>query len=258
MKGLIIKDFMCLRRQQSVMFIYTIIATIILSVMFVLSTSHGNISHVMDGLMADKGFTSSDVEHIILDEIIVFMLLPFALVLDVSAVILADNKAGFSKVSACMPITLPQRVLARFLSIALFSIIGMACDLIMVILLALFTDIAGFMTLLGIMVSLASIMLIFSFLTVMYSFLLGSGKVDYAQGLSILTIIAAVLLINIKSIISIFKTGSLTITSYMNSLNSLVDFLSNKSYIMLIAMLVVCGLCYLGTVRIAENKRGII
>ena len=84
MKGLIIKDFMCLRRQQSVMFLYTIVVTIILSVMFVLSSSHGNISHVMDGLMADKGFTSSDVEHIILDEIIVFMLLPFALVLDVS------------------------------------------------------------------------------------------------------------------------------------------------------------------------------
>ena len=56
MKGLIIKDFMCLRRQQSVMFFYIIVVTIILSVMFVLSSSHGNISHVMDGLMATCPF----------------------------------------------------------------------------------------------------------------------------------------------------------------------------------------------------------
>lgn len=258
MKGLIIKDFMCLRRQQSVRFLYTIIATIILSVMFVLSSKAGNISHIMDGLMADKGITSSDVEHIILDEIIVFMLLPFALVLDVSAVLLADNKAGFSKVSACMPLTLPRRVLARFLSIGLLSVAGMAIDLIMVILLAVFTNIAGFMSLLGIMVSLASIMLIFSFLTIMYSFLLGSGKEEYAQLASAFTIIIVALLINIKSIVTIIKSGSLTVSTYMKSVNSIVDFLANKSYIMLIAMLVVCGLCYLGTVKIAEGKRGII
>ncbi|MCQ2483189.1 MAG: ABC-2 transporter permease [Clostridia bacterium] len=258
MKGLIIKDFMCLRRQQSVMFLYTIIVTIILSVMFVLSSNHGNISHVMDGLMADSSFTASDVEHVVVDEIIVFMLLPFALVLDVSSIILADNKAGFSKVAACLPVTLSQRVLARFMSIGLLSVIGMAIDLIMVILLSVFTDIAGFMTLLGIMVSLACLMLILSFLTIMFSFLLGSGKEEYAQLASVFTIIVVVLLFNIKSIVSIFKSSSPDVTSYIKSLNSVTDFLADKSYVMLIAMLVVCGFCYLGSVKIAENKRGII
>lgn len=258
MKGLIIKDFMILRRQQSVMFLYILIVTIILAVMFVLSSKHGNISQVMDGLMADKGFTTSDVQHVIFDEIIIFMLLPFALVLDVSAIILADNKASFSKVSACLPVSLSQRILARFMSIGLLSVIGMAIDLIMVILLSVFTDIAGFMTLLGIMVSLASIMLIMSFLTFMFSFLLGSGKEDYAKIASVFTMVAVAIIFNIKSIVAIFKTSSLDITHYMRSLNNIVDFLAYKSYIMLIVMLVVCVLCYWGSVKIAENKRGII
>ena len=55
MKGLIIKDLMCLRKQR-VTFCFTVLSVIVISVMFVLSAKFGNIASANQEMMAAKSW----------------------------------------------------------------------------------------------------------------------------------------------------------------------------------------------------------
>ena len=55
MKGLILKDIMCLRKQLTV-FCYVIIGVLIVSVMFVLSTRFGNLASGASEMLGDSEY----------------------------------------------------------------------------------------------------------------------------------------------------------------------------------------------------------
>ena len=88
MKGLIIKDLMCLRKQR-IIFIYTVVAVIVLSVMFVLSARFGNMALAGKEIMLESGVSDVDVRNIATMVLILFMLIPIATVGDVSTVFVA-------------------------------------------------------------------------------------------------------------------------------------------------------------------------
>lgn len=122
MKGLIIKDLMCLRKQR-VTFCFTVLSVIVISVMFVLSAKFGNIASANQEMMAANGMSDIDIKNLSTIALILFMLLPIAMVGDVSTVIVADGKAGFANVSSILPISIKKRVLAKFITI--ISMFGM-------------------------------------------------------------------------------------------------------------------------------------
>ena len=60
MKGLIIKDLMCLRKQL-IIFSYVVIAVLVISVMFVLSARFGNIALANESMMLENNISSIDI-----------------------------------------------------------------------------------------------------------------------------------------------------------------------------------------------------
>ena len=68
MKGLVIKDMMCLRKQR-VIFCYVVFCTVVLSVMFVLSAKFGNIAQAGQKMMVENGIGIAFFPQLSLEDI---------------------------------------------------------------------------------------------------------------------------------------------------------------------------------------------
>ena len=258
MKGLIIKDIMCLRKQLT-SFCFVMAGVIIVSILYVLSARFGNLAVIGTVLQDEKNnLSATDVKNIGAMALVMFMLIPIATVGDMLYVFLADGKAGFVKVSSVLPVSLKKRMLARFLSIYTLFGLGVLIDLLLAAMLSLLTDIMTFGELFGVIISAASLMCIYSALVILFCTLLGYGKELYAQALTLLTMAAAVILVNFSGIkrafINIFMDEGFDKIGLWKPL----DFFREKGYVLFLIAVTICVASYFVSVWIAEKKRGVI
>ncbi|MBR6380048.1 MAG: ABC-2 transporter permease [Lachnospiraceae bacterium] len=259
MKGLILKDLMCLKKQLTT-FVYVMAGTVVISILYVLSTRYGNLARVGEQLLdQNNGMSRVDVKNLGSEAMVLFMFLPIVCVGDLMNVFVADGKAGFYKVSSSLPVPLYKRVLARFLTIYTLFGLGVLVDALLAVLLCSMTDIMSLGQFLGVIFSGASILSIYSALMILYCVLLGYGREQYAQVLALLTMAAAFVIIKFDSVrffvVHVLGDG----VGFDSSVFwKPLDFIREKGYVLLgIAALVsVCS--YLLSVRIAERKRGVI
>ena len=262
MKGLMIKDIMCLKKQLTV-FCYVIIGVLIVSVMFVLSHRFGNLALAGNQMMAENNMSDIEVKNIASLALLLFMFLPFAVVGDVLNIFEEDNKAGFAKVAGALPVSIPKRVLSRYLSIFALLAIGAVFDIAIAFVLSFLTDIISFGNFMGLILSSLSVMVIYSSIQIAYRVAMpGPGKGQYAQILSLLTMAVCFILIRfkkVKEIVTIIVKGQVENNDMsVERMWDLLTVLKEKAWIvMLIAiavMLVSLGI----SVTIAQRKRGVI
>lgn len=251
MRGLIIKDMMCLRKQR-VIFIYTVVAVIVLSLMFVLSARYGNIALGNEMMIREEQVTDIDVKNLSTMALILFMLIPIAMVGDVSTIFLEDGKAGFYSVSSIFPIPLAKRVAAKYMTVLIMFGIGVSIDLAISFALSLITDIITFADFFGIIISAASLMSVYGSLTIMFCFLLGYGKESYAQIITLLLMLLSAIIPNLGKIKSAIVSG-VTING-----NGFMNIIKHKSYIPFFVAVAVLFVTYTASVLIAKRKRGIV
>ena len=144
--------------------------------------------------------TQVDVKNLGSMVLIMSMLIPIVSVGDMVNVFIADGKAGFFKVSASLPVSMKKRMLSRFLTIYALFVIGATVDIVLAMVLSSLTDIMGFGSFLGIIVSSASLLSIYSAFLILYCVILGYGKEQYAPYLSLLTIALSFVIIKFKSV----------------------------------------------------------
>lgn len=245
MKGLVIKDLMCLRKQR-ITFIYVVASTAILAAMFVLSCRFGNLYYANQQMVAENQLSGIDVKNMSTMALIIFMLLPIALVGDVATVFTYDGKAGFAGVSETFPLSINQRVMTKFITVLMMFGIGVGVDFILSFVLYLLTDIISFADFLGIIISAASVMSIYGSLTILFCFVFGYGKESFAQGTSLLSMLAVCIAFGFHRIRDI------------NIINDFMNFLKHRYYILLILAGIIMMISYFGTVAVAKRKRGMI
>ena len=105
MKGLILKDVMCLKHQLRV-FVFVIIGVVFTSILFVLSARYGNLAMAGAEMLQTEQATEIDVKNLASVALVLFMLLPIATVGDMANVFEADGKAGFYRLAGAL--TLPS------------------------------------------------------------------------------------------------------------------------------------------------------
>lgn len=255
MKGLIIKDIMCLKKQLTV-FSYVIIGVFIVSIMYVLSARYGNLALAGKEMLASNDMTDIDVKNLGTMVLVLFMLLPIATVGDMANVFEADGKAGFYKVSGAFPVSVKKRVLSRYLSIyALFGI-GVITDVFIAFILSLLTDLISFSDFFGIIISSASVMGIYSSLVIFFCIVFGYGKEQYSQIFSILTITAVTIAVNFQKIKTMFTEIEDSNDSIM--VWEMLDFIKEKAWVLFLVAVAVSILSYAASLLIAERKRGVI
>lgn len=257
MKGLILKDLMCLRK-QSFMIICVLVCVLVVSVMYVLSADFGNIAKASQLMLEDNEIAEIDVRNISNLAMLLFMALPLAAVCDMSGLFTADGKAGFPLVAATLPVPTEKRVLSRFITIMMFFIIGVATDIVIAVILSLLTD-TIFAELFAFIIALASVLIVYGSLLCLYMILFGYGKESYAQMCSMLTIVAFVVLTNFKKAKEIFISCFSENAEVMDvNLSNLLTTITEK-YINIFAIAVaVVFISYILSVILAKRKRGIM
>lgn len=251
------KDLMCLRKQR-VIFAYTIAAVLALSIMYVLSARFGNIAAANQTMMTDNQLSDIDIKNISTVALILFMLLPIAMVGDVTTIFRMDGKAGFSSVSSVLPLSIGKRVMAKYLTVFIMFGIGILVDLVISLILSVLTDIISFADFLGIILSAASLMSIYGALAIVFCFLFGYGKEDYAIVGSWAVILITAILANIKKVKLIFASTVATNSDSVDFISNFLDFIKQKYFVLFAIAVIVITASYFVSVEIAKRKRGVV
>ena len=119
MKGLIIKDLYCLKKEIR-LFIGITIGSAIVSILFLLSVRHGNIADALADIQKTE-MIGSDLLLSLTDMLALFVIyLPIALAASLVECFKEDTKAEFSKVMLSMPISYKKIVGSRYVTCLLF------------------------------------------------------------------------------------------------------------------------------------------
>lgn len=255
MKGLLIKDFYCLKKQL-INYGFIIVGVIVISIMFVLSYNFGNI-HAGFTEMIDSGQnTESDIAIIASNALLIFMLIPIACTGDITNLITDDENASFYKVASALPVSISKRVASRFIAGYLFIAIGVAVDFMMTIILTSLTGIISFGKFCGVIITFASVMMVYISLFILFVYILGKGKAAYANIIPLLIGMVVCVCAVFKSVRA-FLTGS-DENALMDLYNRTTEFMFYKSYIMFIAAVIISVGSYFIAVYIADRKRGVV
>jgi len=257
MKGLIIKDLMCLRKQL-IIFVYVVAGVLVVSVMFVLSSRFGNLALENRKMMAENGLSALDINHMSTQILMLFMLLPAACVGDFAKIFEEDGKAGFVKVSSVMPLSVSKRVMAKFVTVLTMSGMGAVTDLVIAFILSKLTNIISFMDFLGIIISSVSLMSIFGALVIVLCFLFGCGKEDYSRISALLIMIAAAVLVNRAKIKAIITSIRLRGDAEIDFLSDFIEYFKCKSYMLFLIAVLTVMVSYFVSVFVAKRKRGVV
>lgn len=129
MKGLVFKDFICLKKSFK-MFLFVTLGVIAVSVMFVLSSRFGNVADMFEDYDSTDTASKSLLLAMIDLSLHCILLIPIAFVANVTDSFVADEKADFYKNLFSMPLNYHEITGARYISLLIYSGIGMGCSLI--------------------------------------------------------------------------------------------------------------------------------
>lgn len=254
MKGLLIKDFFCLKKQL-INYGFIIAGVIVISVMFVLSYNFGNI-HAGFTEMVDSGQnTGESITIIASNAMLLFMLIPIACTGDITNLVIEDEKASFYKVASALPVSVGRRVACRFMAGYLFIVLGAAVDLILSVILSSLTDVISLEKYCGVIITFASVMMVYISLFILFTYILGKGKTIYANILPLLIGLLVCICVSFNKI-KAFLTD-IDDNALMDLYNRTTDFMFHRSYLLLTAAIIISGGTYFTAVCIAKRKRGV-
>lgn len=257
MKGLIIKDLMCLRKQR-ITLIFTVISIIVIGILYIISARCGNIYLANQEMIEVNGLSQSELYDVCTLVFILFMLLPIALVGDSATVFIYDGKAGFANVSSSLPVSLNKRVLAKYITVVLMLGIGVALDIVIAFIFSIFTDMLTFTDLVGIIISSASLLSIYGSINILLCFIFGYGKEDWASCFTVLLMIAGIVIPNLSALIRFLKEENTSDGSDWYYLTNLMNFIKYRFYILFGIAAVIMVISYLSALIVTKRKRGMI
>ncbi len=251
MKGLIIKDLMCLRKMRAT-FVFVTVASFVITVMALISARCGNIALAEQEYLTGGTDMPMSPVHFLWYAVAVMVILPLASIGDsLTLAFEADKNSGFANVAGALPLSVKQRVTARFIMLFLTVGTGTVISLVLSFLLSVFTDIMTFGDFAGLVLSAASLILIFSSLEIILIFLLKMSNADYVRIISLLIMTAVFLLCSSGRII-----GAVRAMKPFELITEGIIFLENRWFILAAAAVLCLIASYLISTGIAERKRG--
>ena len=254
MKGLIIKDFLCLRKQLT-NYAFILAGVVVISILYVLSYRFGNIHAGILEMTETGQISTTETVQIFGLGILIFMLVPIACTGDITNLFMDDANASFYKVASSLPVSIDQRIICRFFSGWLFIAIGVIVDLIMAGILSSLTDLISFGDFCGVVISFASLMLMYVSMLILFMYLLGKEKATYANVIPLIIGVLIYILANWETVKAFLIGGE--DDALFDSYNHTVEFIEHRFYLLFIAAVVVSAGSYFASVSIAHRKRGV-
>ena len=249
MKGLIIKDLYCLKK-QFVTFAFLISGVVAVAIMFVLSERYGNLRFAVSG-MQEAGL---DIASIVKISVMFFMLLPLVCTGNIADIFAYDKAASFYKTGASLPVPAEKRVLSKFVTAAAFLSAGLLVDVLMATVISSVSDIIVFSKCAGALVSLSACMLIYMSCVITLNYAGVSSL--YSSFLPLAAAVIIVLAFRAKNIINALTNDDFG--SMGRFFRSVINALETRPLVFLAAAAVFSAVCWYASVRIADRKRGVV
>lgn len=251
MKGLILRDFYSLQNSLK-LFLGVTAGVIVLSVLFILSSKYGNIALGI-AEMEQEDLGEEMFYSMFQIAIWVVLLLPLAFMTMGVECFKADKQAGFSKVLFSMPVSAVEIVFSRYLSCFALSLISLTGSLIAGFFISLVSDFFSWTQLLGSIISIFSILFIYSSILLVFLYNMGVEKSDVIMIISTIIIILCIIGFCIKG-------GSVPEGQYENvmieKINFLRDIMTRYCIWLLGAALFAGGCSFRISCKIVKKKGG--
>ncbi len=248
MKGLIIKDIYCLRKQLTT-YGFIIFGVAAVAIMFVLSERYGNLRETVSG-MQEAGF---DIAAVVKIAVMFFMLLPLVCTGQIGDLFNYDKKASFYKTAASLPVSTEKRVLSKFLTALLFLAAGLAVDIAMAAVISSVSDILLFSKCAGTLVSISACVMTVTSIIIMLDY--AGVKPDYAPFFPIGAGFILFVIVKFRDIKSLLLNDDFG--SFSAFFHKLINAFECKSYIFAIVAVAVAAVSYFVSVYIAKQKKGV-
>lgn len=265
MRGLILKDFYCLKKSYKLILLVSL-GTIYLAVMFTLSARYGNVSKVVaetaeqakaENLLTEEAFYSM-YRYVIW----VVLFLPLAFMGNVVDCFREDRQAGFGKLLFSLPAREKQIAGARYMSCVLYALMGILASVTAAFGVSLASDRLKFPELLSVVFTFSSILLMFVSVVMPLTYLLGVDKLDLIQVGTFVAFVTVLITVNLPAVKKIAaeiaaaengQESSDTITELMNRAN---EFLTTKGTFVFLAGVLFFLVSYVCSVAILKAKGG--
>ncbi len=270
MKGLLIKNLMCMKKRIYV-FAFLFVGVLIMAIMYVVSAKYGNIALAYQNALAEGGEDEFNIQALSEIVLLVVMILPIAELVDGTKLFASDSKAGFAKVAAGMPLSIGKRVSSFFATTLILLGIGIAADVFIAFVLSVvLADMAliSFGDFILSIVVIACVMAMFNALNMLFCIFLGPGKEQKATETTITVITIGLILINIKKVIWFAKDLIITLSKGFNQAEGpeveistvfdIIGWIKDKAAVLLIVTLAISALSYVASIFIAKRKRGAV
>lgn len=253
MKGLLIKDYYCLKKSLKTFFILTI-GVIIIGVMFALSMKYGNMATAATGTAAEVGMDEGTVFDMFRIAVWLVIVIPTALVGNVTDCFKEDMRAGFGKELFSLPVTSWQIVGARYAACLIYALVSFVGALITSLCISGASEEYPFIELLSVAVIFGSIMLGYLCIVMCFIYLIGTKYADYIQAVPIiLALVLAIVFVNVK-MMDMEETEFNAFT--VNVWRMMKEFITHNAGVFLVITVVIFMITYIASVKIVERKRG--
>lgn len=253
MKGLLIKDYYCLKKSFKTFFTL-IIGAIIIGVMFALSIKYGNIAMAVKGTANEVGMDEAIVFDVYRIAVWLVIIIPMAFVGNVIDCFKEDMRADFGKELFSFPISSRQIVGARYLTCFIYALVSFMGALITSLCISSASKEYPFMELLSVAVIFGSVMLGYLCIVMCFIYLIGAKYADYIQAVPIvIALITTIVIVNVK----IMDMDDSKLNIFMiNVWRTVKKFINHNAGIFLIVAVIIFGITYIASVRIVEKRRG--
>lgn len=253
MKGLLIKDYYCLKKSLK-SFLGLTIGVIIIGIMFAISMEHGNMAIAAAGTAVEAGVDEATVFDMFRIAVWLVIIIPMAFVGNVVDCSKADMRADFGKQLFSLPVTSGQIVGARYLACIIYALVSFVGATITALCISGASRQYPFSELMSVAVLFGSVMISYLCIVMCLIYLLGVKYADYIQSAPILIVmIVAVVFSNVK----MMNMEEEELTALMENIwETVKSFITQNVSIFLLVAVVTLVVTYFASVWIVEKRRG--
>lgn len=252
-KGLLIKDYYCLKKSLKSFLLLTI-GVILIGIMFAISMEHGNMKIAAAGTAVEAGVDEATTFDMFRVAVWLVIIIPMAFVGNVIDCFKEDMRADFGKQLFSLPVRSCQIVGARYLACIIYALVSFVGALIAAVCISGASEQYPLSELLSVAVIFGSVMVAYLCIVMCFIYLLGTKYADYIQAAPFLI---ALIVVAILSNVKMMNMEEAELDVLMKNMwGTVKGFVTQNAGIFLLVALVVLMVTYFASVKIVEKRRG--
>ncbi|MBQ3600811.1 MAG: ABC-2 transporter permease [Lachnospiraceae bacterium] len=253
MKGLLYKDFYSLKKELRTLLVVTT-GVIIIAILLLLSMKHGNLAGGMVEMQAESRFSREELEEMLQLPIMIMLVIPIAFMANIIECFRADEKAGFYHVLHSMPLSVYQKIGARYLTCMLFAGISLSGAAVAALLISFSTDTMTFGEMFGCCMTFCSFFLLYMSIIMPFLYLFSAKVVERLQ---IVIFVVGLIVVEGIAAMNIFSLPEEEIENLVKEMmEKFIDFLKNGYFKLFLLAMVGFLISYVVSVKIQKSRKG--